>query len=263
MSLDHLAHLRTNSARFRAVLAAADASLRVPSCPDWDVDDLLWHLGEVQWFWGTIVQQRLDDPDKAEAQKPQRPPDRPGLLRFFDSASALLLHTLAETDPSVEVWMWDAERTVGYIRRRQAHEALIHRLDAELTVGTPTPLDPELASDGVDEAVQKMFGNLPDWAISSTGDHTALLHTTDTGLTLPLRINRWLGTSPTTGRTYDDEFYLAVEQQHGFHPDVTVHAPAADLDTWLWGRAEDHLLTIDGDIEAFTALKQVVTTGIQ
>src|SRR5829696_637366 len=115
MSLDYLAHLRDDSARFRAALATAEASLRVPSCPDWDVDDLLWHLGEVQWFWSTIVEQRLDDPGEAEAQKPQRPSGREGLLRFFDSASALVQRTLAETDPSVQVWMWDADRTVGYI----------------------------------------------------------------------------------------------------------------------------------------------------
>jgi uncharacterized protein (TIGR03083 family) len=262
MSLDYLAHLRGDSARFRAALATAAAGLRVPSCPDWDVDDLLWHLGEVQWFWGTIVQQRLDDPDEAEAQKPQRPGDRAGLLRFFDSASALLQRALAETDPSVEVWMWDAERTVGYVRRRQAHEALIHRLDAELTVGAPTPLDPELASDGVDEAIRKMFGGLPDWATSSTGTRTVSLQTADTGLALPLRVNHWSGTSRNTGRTYDDEPYLVVEHRDGFEPDVTVQAPAADLDAWLWGRAEDHVLTVHGDAEAFTALRNVITTGI-
>lgn len=263
MSLDYLAHLRDDSARFRAVLATAAGGLRVPSCPDWDADDLLWHLGQVQWFWGTIVQQRLDDPDRAEAQKPDRPSDRAGLLRFFDSASALLQRTLAQTDPSVQVWMWDADRTVGYIRRRQAHEALIHRLDAELTVGAPTPLDPELASDGVDEAIRKMFGGPPDWATLSTGSRTVLLQTTDTGLVLPLRANQWSGTSPNTGRTYDDELYLAVEPRDEFEPDVTVQAPAADLDSWLWGRAENYVLTVQGEAAAFTVLEEVVAAGIQ
>lgn len=235
----------------------------MPSCPDWEADDLLWHLGEVQWFWGTIVMQRLDDPDEAEAQKPERPGGRVELLRFFDSASTLLQRALVETDPSVEVWMWDADRTVGYIRRRQAHEALIHRLDAELTVGAPTPLDPELASDGVDEAIRKMFGDPPGWARTNTGTHTVSLHTTDTDLTLPLRVNQWSGTSPNTGDIYDDESYLAVEHQDGFEPDVTIEAPAADLDAWLWGRAEDYVLTVHGDAEAFTTLKKVVTTGIE
>jgi uncharacterized protein (TIGR03083 family) len=263
MGLDYLTHLREDSARFRAVLATADAGLRVPSCPDWDADDLLWHLGEVQWFWGTIVTQRLDDADQAQAQQPRRPDDRAGLLHFFDSASATLQQALAETDPSVQVWMWDSDRTVGYVRRRQAHEALIHRLDAELTVGAPTALDPDLAADGVDEAVRKMFGGPPDWARTSTGPHTVSLRTTDTGLALPLRVNRWSGTSPNSGRAYDDETYLAVEQHEGFDPDVTVEAPAADLDAWLWGRAEDHVLTVDGDADAFTALRNVVTTGIE
>ncbi len=49
--------------------------------------------------------------------------------------------------------MWADDKTAGYIARRQAHEALVHRLDAELTVGDRTPLDPRLAADGVDEAL--------------------------------------------------------------------------------------------------------------
>lgn len=262
MSVDYLAHLRDDSVRFRAVLASAAGGLRVPSCPDWDADDLLWHLGEVQWFWGTIVAQRLDDPDKAEAQKPERPGDRAGLLRFFDTASALLQRALAQTDPSVEVWMWDSERTVGYIRRRQAHEALIHRLDAELTVGTPTPLDPELASDGVDEVIRKMYGGPPDWATVRAGTHTMSLETTDTGLVLPLRADHWSGTSPNTGRSYDEPC-LAVEQPGGPTPQLTVRAPAADLDAWLWGRAADSVLTVHGAREAFAVLKEVITIGVQ
>ena len=34
-----------------------------------------------------------------------------------------------------EAWTWSTDQTVGFIVRRQAHEALIHRLDAELTAG--------------------------------------------------------------------------------------------------------------------------------
>ena len=46
---------------------------------------------------------------------------------------------------------WSTEQTVGFPFRRQAAEALIHRLDAEQTADRVTLLDPELAADGVDE----------------------------------------------------------------------------------------------------------------
>ena len=69
--------LRAESARFRAVLAEAPI-VAVPSCPDWDTDDLLWHLGEVQWFWATIVAGRPQGPESLS--RPSRPEDRAGLL---------------------------------------------------------------------------------------------------------------------------------------------------------------------------------------
>ena len=50
---------------------------------------------------------------------------------------------------------------MGFVRRRQAHEALIHRIDAELTAGRRTPVDPLLGADGVDEALRVMYGGVP------------------------------------------------------------------------------------------------------
>jgi hypothetical protein len=60
--IDHLRHLSTESARFREALEEVDAEAQVPSCPGWTAADLLWHLTEVQHFWGSIVAGRLQDP---------------------------------------------------------------------------------------------------------------------------------------------------------------------------------------------------------
>jgi len=38
-----LDHIRTESTRFRSVLADCDPAARVPACPDWDAADLVWH----------------------------------------------------------------------------------------------------------------------------------------------------------------------------------------------------------------------------
>src|SRR3954469_10889491 len=127
MPLDYLAPIRTDSTRFGDVLRKCDPDARVPSCPDWTAADLMWHLIGVQHFWGTIVRDRLDAPPEG---KPQRPADYADLIAEFDSTAESLAATLAETPADTSVWTWSDDHTVGFVLRRQAHEALIHRLDA-------------------------------------------------------------------------------------------------------------------------------------
>jgi uncharacterized protein (TIGR03083 family) len=199
MALDFLAHVRSESARFREVLADLDPAARVPSCPDWDADDLLWHLAEVFYFWGTVVRDRLDDPDQADAGTPARPAERDALLALYDHATTALFDTLAGTADEVAVWSWSGAGSVGFVRRRMAHEALIHRVDAELTAGLAPQLDPVLAADGVHEALQHFYGGHPAWATYAPAGPTGLLRTTDTGAEWLVQVGGFSGLSPVTG----------------------------------------------------------------
>ena len=72
---------------------------------------------------------------------------------------------------------------VDFVRRRQAHEALIHRLDAELVAGDPTPVDRDLASDGVDEVLTIVHGELPSWATFTPDGTVGTVETSDTDRT--------------------------------------------------------------------------------
>jgi hypothetical protein len=55
--------------------------------------------------------------------------------------------------------------TVSWVARRQAHEALIHRTDAELAAGvTVTRADAALAADGVDDLISGFLVGVPRWA---------------------------------------------------------------------------------------------------
>jgi uncharacterized protein (TIGR03083 family) len=242
MTIDYLAHLQTESARFLATLGDADPSARVPSCPDWDADDLLWHLAQVQWFWGSIVADRLQSPE-AVAEQP-RADSHAGLLEQFEQ-NAVRLHTaLSEADPAAQVWMWAEDKTVGYIRRRQAHEALIHRLDAELAAGSVSPLDPELASDGVLEVLDVMFGGCPPWgSFTPSGEHVRVL-AEDTGTVVPVVLGRFTGTDPRDGTTYDDDEFSVRVADPEASPLVTVSGSAEALDAWLWHRRDDSAVTI-------------------
>src|SRR3954452_8365930 len=59
----YLDHIRTESARFREVLTGCGPSARVPTCPEWDAADLLWHLAGVQLFWAKVLRHRPASPD--------------------------------------------------------------------------------------------------------------------------------------------------------------------------------------------------------
>jgi uncharacterized protein (TIGR03083 family) len=260
MTIDYLAHLRSESARFGVVLTDADPSAKVPTCPDWTAADLLWHLAEVQLFWGAIVRDRLDDPEAADAGKPERPADYAELLTLYRDASAALADTLAATADDVPVWTWlDKDQSAGFVRRRQAHEALIHRIDAELAAGIAvTDLDAALAADGVLEVLDWMFGGVPEWADHEIDGVVGRIAATDAGGQWFVQLGRWSGLSPNTGKTYTDEVSLNLVD--GGEPSFEISGTAHDLDAWLWNRPAKGAVAIDGDATAFEA---VIRGGVQ
>lgn len=180
--MDFLAAIRRDSDRFYAVAENADPGGRVPSCPDWSVADLVWHLGEVHWFWGTIVETRASSPADVEVLKPARPDDYAALVTFGRDSADRMLRVLADTDDDVAVWTWaleERDHSVGFVRRHQVQEAAVHRWDIQLAVsGEPDPIDPDVAVDSIDEYLAI---TLP-WAVAADKPLPASvhLHCTDT-----------------------------------------------------------------------------------
>lgn len=259
--LDYLDHLVHESARFAAAVARAPQAAPVPTCPGWGVEDLWWHLAEVQWYWGTIVRQSRQQPPPAQ-ERPTRPDSRAELAAFSEWASAELAAVLAAADPQDPVWTWHSDQTVGFVRRRQAHEALIHRLDAELTIGSRGPMDAELCNDGVDEVLRVMYAWVPDWA-RFTPDRRGVvrLRAEDTARTWLLAPGRLTGSAPEDG-AHVDEPALVVEQDGVGAAGATVTGTAADLDCWLWGRPSVGALARSGDPRLLAQLDAVLAAGI-
>jgi uncharacterized protein (TIGR03083 family) len=262
MTSDYLAHLRADSGRFAAVLAGTDPAARVPSCPDWSAADLVAHLTQVQTFWGTIVAERLTSPPVGQESitDPGAPDDLAELLSRFQAASDRLATALETATPAQPVWTWhDTDHTVGFVLRRQAHEALVHRLDAEAAAGVDFhPIDPELAGDGVDEVLDVMYGGAPPWAAVTLDGPVGLLRATDTGRQWWVQIGRFDGVGPESGTEFRDEPMLALLP--GGRPTFTVSATAADLDAWLWNRPSTGPVSVDGDASRFIA---VLRAGVQ
>lgn len=261
--MDFLAHIGTESALFVAALRECDPAARVPTCPDWTAADLLWHLGEVQHFWATIVRERRDSPPETE---PDRPSEYADLLAFFDAYQDLLVAALADAADDVPVWTWTsdpAHHTVGFIRRRQAHEALIHRLDAEATVGTASGVDAELAEDGVDEVLRVMFGNHPAWATWSPSGPVGRVRVEESGREWTFRVGGLSGTQPRTGTEYTDEpGILLLDNDPDATPTFTVSGASTDLDAWLWNRPHRTEPTVEGSDPDYRSFVAVVTSGV-
>lgn len=259
---DYLAHLGRESRRFREALAGTPGDNPVPTCPDWNADDLLWHLGEVQWFWGELVEHRITDgAELDDLERDERPGDHEGLLAFYDRASERLQRALQETPPETEVWMWAEDHSAAYIARRQAHEALIHRLDAELTAGERTAMDPALCADGVDEALRIMRGVDPDegYTLSPLSGDVAI-ECTDVAGSWTVTPSHVTGTDPETGEAVDTTA-LVVRGGEGSVV-ARIRGTAADLDCWAWNRPPAGSVVREGDSGALEAVDRVVSTSV-
>lgn len=262
-AVDYLAHIASESARFGRVLAATAPDTQVPTCPDWTADDLLWHLGEVQWFWGTIVRERVDAAG-AEELKPARPADRAGLTEFYQEASSALGEILAATPTDAQVWTWADDKSVAFVRRRQAHEALIHRIDAELTAGNRSEMDPVLSADGVDEALRLMYnGELPDWGEFTADDGaTVRIVAADTGASWFITLGQFAGTDPDSQKAYDQRAILVGASDPGTDAAATISGRAADLDCWLWHRPPTGTIDRSGAETVLAAFEETIADGV-
>lgn len=139
--------IRADSAAL-AVAAQGHFELPVPSCPDWSVADLVWHLLEVQSFWTQVIERKLTDP--VEEIPTPRPADDE-LLDGLSSATERMLDVFAGSNADEAIWTWASQKDVGFIVRHQIQEAAVHRWDAENAVSTPTPLGLAAAVDSIEE----------------------------------------------------------------------------------------------------------------
>jgi uncharacterized protein (TIGR03083 family) len=261
--MDYLEHIAHESGLFASAIQAAPPGARVPTCPDWDADDLLWHLAEVQWFWATIVREGVDG-SGAEAFKPARPAGRDALSKFFTDVSASLSAALTAAAPETPAWTWSDDHTVGFIRRRQAHEALIHRVDAELTAGTSrSDIDAQLGGDGVDECLRIMYGgDVPSWGtLTPDPGRTIRVRTTDTGQSWFVTLGQFTGTSPS-GTSYDEPACAIPGADPGTNAAATISGGAADLDCWLWNRPPLSQPDRSGDPDALAGFDALRERGI-
>lgn len=260
----YLEHLRTESARFRDALVDADPGAQVPSCPDWRAIDLLAHMTEVQSWWAERLETRPAPPG-SEDNPPADRGEWTDMLAAYDDAHARLMAALDGLDPGEAVWTWSSkeeDHSVRFLGRRQALEALIHRVDAEQTAGGSvdaqlSPIDAELATDGVDEVLDVMYGGCPPWGEFSPLPHYVRVDCTDTDTSIWVQLGRFHGVNPRDEVTYDDDD-IHVVADPGTEPDGTISGTSADLLLRFWRRGDGAATHVAGDLEIIDHFRRAV-----
>lgn len=228
----YLELIRSGSARLSEV-AATDLDADVPSCPGWTVRDVLSHVAEVyQHKIACMRENAAPDPWPLPEFAEREPRE------FFASSTEELLHELEERGPAEQSFTWWADdQSTGFWFRRMAQEIAVHRYDAEQALDATTPIDPELALDGIDEVLRLMLGG-PWWADYDTE------HPVNATLRVEAGGRFWLAAAGPDSVTITNESYDGVVRPV---PAAAVSGEPESLLLWLWGRRGNDAVTIDGD----------------
>ncbi|MGW3614031.1 maleylpyruvate isomerase family mycothiol-dependent enzyme [Micromonospora sp. NPDC005163] len=225
---DHLEALVRSGAALRRAAAAAGFDAKVPTCPGWNVTDLVTHQGMVHRWAAANLRGDTDHNTSASEAEAQASAD---LLGWYSNGLAALVDTLQATadDAQATVFLKDAPPPRRFWARRQAHETTIHSVDAVSAVHGRWPgavdvdIDSVLAADGIDELLTGFIAR-GKGRLHSAEPYTVIVRTDDTGHAWTVRISE--GPIVTTpGETE--------------RPDVVFSGTAVQLYLSLWNRANE------------------------
>ena len=184
----HCAELVAQTALLTGYLDDADLSLPVPSCPGWNVSQLMRHIdGGLRWVTEIVATRAVAPPSDVAVRDlagfTDEDPKR--LHESLTEAAERLKEVLTEAGPDAQMWCPVDGGGSAFYARRFTHETAIHRADAAIALDVEYILDPDVAVDGVDEWLE--LGCLPfhfdvhPWMRELLGPgRTVGLHATDT-----------------------------------------------------------------------------------
>lgn len=210
----------------RLLNAAEDRlDLPVPTCEGWTVDDAVFHVGSVYAHKRAVL--RLGRrPEPGEWQEPEDDASPEDDLSWCHVMLHGLAAELAGRNPGEPAWTWWApEQTVGFWQRRMALETAVHRADVESASGAITPVDADLALDGIDEVLVVNLGAADFAGVASMS-------------------------------TSGDEVVVHLDA-------VSVSGGASEVLLWLWGRLPDDAVTLTGTPLERQAVRAILKDAAQ
>jgi uncharacterized protein (TIGR03083 family) len=242
---DHLAALVRSGVALGEAAAAVGLDAKVPTCPGWDVTELVVHQGMVH-RWAAANLRGEPDHDTSASQAEGRA--AADLLGWYAEGLAALVDTVGATPEDAEamVFLRDAPPPRRFWARRQAHETTIHSVDAiaaacrRWPTASDVDIDPVLAADGIDELLMG-FITRGKGRLHAAEPYTVLVRTSDTGHAWTLRIGE--GPIVTTAGATDP-------------PEAELSGTAVRLYLSLWNRADE--ITADGRPDLLDQWRQQV-----
>lgn len=249
----YLQLIEQDGRRLAEAARAGDLNVVIPTCPGWDVRDCVTHTAGVYQHKIACIrlQRRPVEGDDVE----EAPPPGVELLSWFDASLDALLAELRERGPDAPAYSWwPADQTVGFWFRRMAQETAVHRLDVEDGRGTPTPIDAELAVDGIDEVLELFLAD--DWASLDPKEWDGVDPHAGEGSTVAVRAGGQVWRS-TLGPD-------AIPLTRGDGPgDAAVTGEPEAVLLWLWGRRPDDAVALDGDRALLAAYRDRLRLATQ
>jgi uncharacterized protein (TIGR03083 family) len=180
MPLDHLTLLTADVAAFASAVEHGPPDALVAGCPGWTLKDLAVHLGTVhRWVIDALV--IGGPPDGSVTHPPAASDESAALAEWVREGAARMIVLLEETDPGDPTWHpFPIEpKVAGLWRRRQSHEASLHRWDAQHAAGMDAHIDRALAVDGIDEYFHVMLPRMLTREPRTTPSSTFAVQLTD------------------------------------------------------------------------------------
>ena len=198
-----------------------ERSAVVPTCPGWVLDDLLNHLGRVYAMVATVIGDRAGDaPDR---ERIPRRPEGQDPLDWMRERFDIVLPALSEVAEDAARWNFvtGPRSSVRFWWRRQLHETLVHRVDAELAGGAHVgEASPEVAADGIAERLLLSgFHEVPGQDLEPGKPLSLHLHATGAPG------SEW--TIDTSSGRYATAHVKA---------DIVIRGPCWSLNRWVWKR---------------------------
>jgi len=240
-----LTQLHAEVEQFGQLVIAAlpgSAGKPVPACEGMVLAELVRHVSSVHHLVTDWVRDRRRPTAWASA-----PEVGEELAAWARRGSADMLETLTGRSPAQPCATWSAtDRTVGFWIRRMAHETAVHRVDAAQALGERWTVDPELAADGIAEALELWLGTRLGTKVGGSGR--------------AVRLTASAGASAAVVDWSIRPLKTIIEFGRGpAGADVTVTGTPAALWAWTWGRSdEEHPVDIVGDQEAAVEVRALL-----
>ncbi|MGH3626761.1 MAG: maleylpyruvate isomerase family mycothiol-dependent enzyme [Sciscionella sp.] len=212
--------------------------LPVPGCPGMTLAEIERHLGAVYRSAEAWLR------DGARPHSWQRQPELGQSLEdYLRSGLAALVDRLkaAPASEPAATW-WPRDATNGFWRRRMTHETTVHRVDVQYARGVEiSPIEPDLAVDGIDEVLRLWFGHRAlELGLSGTKRASVLIRTAE---------RKWLA---VTGSEKVDVRRVPAGEEPA--TDAVISGEPMWLYLWLWGRLSIHQAEVQGDRDAVAQL---------